>query len=612
MAADDASSSKIALISMPWSIFSRPSIQLATLKSFLERETDYRVDTYHLYLHLAKTISTELYSRIALSGWAGEALFAPLLFPEKKDDAGKLFRQSLTGKGTPRPDFDALTALVEESCTQWLTNINFSHYTLVGFSLCFSQLFASLYLAKKIKEKWSDIPIVFGGSSCSGEIGASLLQHFPTIDYLIDGEGERQLLDLCRFLTGRAENLPNKVRTLHPVPVAKTNTADKAAAPLQLGQLPYPDYTPYFQEMRRLFPQQPFIPLLPIEFSRGCWWNKCTFCNLNLQWQNYRFKESGRMLEETLHLAEKHESLHFTFTDNALPPQEADKFFKSLLQQGLDIDFFAEIRGISEPDRLQLYSRAGLRTVQVGIEALSTSLLAKMAKGSTAIDNIAVMKMCSATGIRMEGNLITDFPGTTEEEIAETLRNLDFVLPYLPLQAATFFLGYGSPLHADAAGKNKGKDFPIQRIIPHAKNRRLFPGDYVQSMLMLINSYQGDKKHQHRRWQPVKRKIRAWQDFHKQRTANEQHPLHYRDGRTFLIIRQEQPAGAPLLHRLRGTSRKIYLACERPEKRATLLAAFPQVSDQALRKFINQMCDKRLMFQENDCVLALAVHHPGG
>jgi len=609
MASDNASSCKIALISMPWSIFNRPSIQLGALKSYLEREADYQVDNYHLYLHLAETITTELYSQIALSGWAGEALFAPLLFPEKKADAGKLFRQSFTGKGIPKPDFNVLTERVEQSCTQWLANINFSHYTLVGFSLCFSQLFASLYLAKKIKEQWGDIPIVFGGSSCSGEIGASLLQHFPAIDFLVDGEGEQQLLDLCHFLTGRAESLPNKTRTLHPFPGTETN---KAMPPLQLGQLPYPNYTPYFQEMQKLFPQQPFIPLLPIEFSRGCWWNKCTFCNLNLQWQNYRFKDSGRMLEETLHLAEKHESLHFTFTDNALPPKEADHFFNSLLTQELDIDFFAEIRRITEPDRLQLYSRAGLTTVQVGIEALSTSLLEKMAKGTTTIDNIAVMKMCSATGIRMEGNLITDFPGTTEEEIAETLRNLDFVLPFLPLQAATFFLGYGSPLHAGAARKNKTKDFPIHRIIPHAKNRRLFPHDYLESMLMLINSYQGDKKLQHRLWQPVKRKIRAWQDFHQQRIASEQHPLHYRDGRTFLIIRQEQPTLTPLLHRLRGTSRKIYLACARPEKIDRLLRAFPQVTDQVLRKFIDEMCAKRLMFQENDRVLALAVRNTIG
>jgi len=591
---------RVALLSMPWSIFNRPSIQLGALKSYLERESSCQVDNYHPYLHLAKAISTELYSQIGLSGWAGEALFAPLLFPEKRDDARKLFRQSLAGKVKPLPDFDELVSRIELSCNQWLSTITLNQYNLIGFSICFSQLFPSLYLAKKIKNQLSGMPILFGGSSCSGDIGESLIQHFPEIDYLIDGEGEQPLLDLCHFLMGKSNTLSPKIRSQIQVQISQT---EAAPPPLKMGDLPYPDYGPYFDEMKQLFPGQPFIPLLPIEFSRGCWWNKCTFCNLNLQWHNYRFKGGDRMLTELLHLAMTHESLHFTFTDNALPPKEADHFFKELSKQERDFDFFAEIRTITEPDKLKLYSQAGLKTVQVGIEALSTSLLAKMAKGTTTIDNIAAMKLCSASAIIMEGNLITDFPNTTDEEIAETLKNLDFVLPFLPLQAATFFLGYGSPIHSHP------DELSIQKIIPHAKNRKLFPKDYLQSMTMLINSYRGDKQSQNKRWHPVKQKIRAWHNFHKRRTKSQQHPLHYRDGSTFIIIRQERISGMPLLHRLRGLSRKIYLACDRPQKINDLLESFPQVNERAIRKFIDEMCLKHLMFQENDRVLSLAVHN---
>ena len=604
MGSNTASPFRLTLIAMPWSIFNRPSIQLGALKSYLERESSFQVDTYHPYLQLAKTITPEMYSKIALSGWAGEALFAPLLFPEKRADAKKLFRQCLVGKTKLLPDFDELVSCVEQSCRQWLQTILSHHSNLIGFSLCFSQLFASLYLAKKIKEEQSDIPIVFGGSSCSGDIGQSLIHHFPEIDYLVDGEGERQLLQLCNFLAGVHDSLPEKIHSRHPLSHKRT---DNSALPLQLDHLPYPDFSSYFKEMKQLFPSRPFIPLLPIEFSRGCWWNKCTFCNLNLQWQNYRFKDSDRMLAETLHLAKTYECLHFTFTDNALPPKEADRFFKKLTKKAMDFDFFAEIRGIIKPEQLHLYSQAGLKTVQVGIEALSTSLLAKMTKGTTTIDNITIMKMCSASAIRMEGNLITDFPATTDNEIIETLENLDFVLPYLPLDAATFFLGYGSPLHTDAL--NHTKNLSIQKVIPHAKNRRLFPNDYLQSMTMLINSYKGDKKIQHKRWQPVRKKISAWHDFHTSRTKDQQHPLHYRDGGTFLIIRQERMSGAPLLHRLRGTSRKIYLSCDRPITINSLLEKFPEVSEQALRKYIDEMCMKRLMFQENDRVLSLAIRN---
>jgi ribosomal peptide maturation radical SAM protein 1 len=591
---------RLALISMPWSIFNRPSIQMGALKSYLERETDYRVDNYHPYLSFAETITTELYSQISLSGWAGEALFAPLLFPEKKSDARKLFRQCLARKVNPLPDFDELVTLVEQCCSQWVTKIKLNQYNLLGFSICFSQLFPSLYMAKKIKKEFPDMQIVFGGSSCSGDIGKSLMHHFPEIDYLIDGEGEQQLLELCNFFTGRAGTLPEKIHTQYPRPNSKTG---KSATSLNLSDLPYPDYTSYFQEIKQVFPHKSFIPLLPIEFSRGCWWNKCTFCNLNLQWQNYRFKECDRMVAETLHLANKHECLHFTFTDNALPPREADQFFKKLLKKEMDFDFFAEIRGITDPKRLKLYSHAGLKTVQVGIEAFSTSLLTKMAKGTTTIDNIAVMKMCSAMGIRMEGNLITDFPTTTDEEITETLRNLDFVLPFLPLQAATFFLGYGSPIHAHT------KNFSIAEVTSHPKNRLLFPKDYLRSMAMLTNSYRGDKKKQQKKWQSVKKKICAWHYFHDRRAQSRKHPLYYRDGSTFLIIRQERISDAPLLHRLCGTSRKIYLSCERPTEIASLLVAFPGITESALRTFIDELCLKHLMFKENDRVLALAVHN---
>ena len=185
---------------MPWSIFNRPSVQLGALKAYLERESAYQVDNYHAYLSVAQGISPELYSKIALSSWAGEAIFAPLLFPEKRTDAQKLFRQCLTGEIKPLPDFDQLVRTVEQSCTQLLDTITLARYKLIGFSVCFSQLFASLYLAQRIKDIVPDVPVVFGGSSCSGDIGTSLINHFPHIDYLVDGEGEQQLLDLCHFL----------------------------------------------------------------------------------------------------------------------------------------------------------------------------------------------------------------------------------------------------------------------------------------------------------------------------------------------------------------------------------------------------------------------------
>lgn len=578
---------------MPWPIFNRPSIQLGALKAYLETKGGIPVDTFHPYLETAHLLGAANYSKIAHSGWGGEALFSPLLFAEKYQDAKRLFRQ--TTSGTLKNQYDALITLIEKQFTRWLPQLQLNQYELIGFTVCFNQLIPSLYLAQEIKKQYPDLPIVFGGSSCSGPLGTSLLNHFDTIDFVIDGEGEQALLGLHQFLCGTEDRLPQKVHSKQHLPLA-----DKPTPALDLSTLPPPDYRPYFNQMRSIFATEPFIPVLPVEFSRGCWWNKCTFCNLNLQWHDYRFKKAEQMLKEVNHLRTNYESLTFSFTDNALPPKEADLFFSALARTELHYDFFAEIRGITNLHRLELYRKGGLKAVQVGIEAFSNSLLEKMDKGTTVLDNLAMMKLCAQTGIALEGNIITEFPTTTEQEITETLQLLEVVLPFAPLAGATFFLGTGSPI-----SENK-HHFGIQATLPHPKNRLLYPHPLLSSMQMLINSYRGDKELQRRLWKPVQDKMTLWQTFHRKRTGKA-HPLHFRDGGTFIIIRQEKVDGLPLLHKLRGLSRKIYLSCETPTKFFTLLENFPSIKPEQLQQFIDDMCDKKLMFQERKEVLALAV-----
>lgn len=586
----------LALISMPWALFNRPSIQLGALKTYLEQDKQTRVDCFHPYLHVAKAIGVEQYRELSLNSWAGEALFSSLLFPEKSADATKLYNESLVNTKQVLPQYKHLSTHIDRVCNTWLTATDLSQYNLVGFSICFSQLLPSLFLARQIKKMYPMLPIVFGGSSCSGDIGPSLLKTFSEIDFVVDGEGEEALRKLCLFLADLAPDLPQKVHrridtvsTEGPAPIAS------------LDELPFPDYAPFFKEMRQVFPAQPFIPVLPVEFSRGCWWNKCTFCNLNLQWQGYRSKTAERMTAEVLHLSQLHECLSFTFTDNALPPKETDLFLERIVEKDLNLDFFAEIRALSSREKLQRYYQGGLRTVQVGIEALSSSLLKKMAKGTKAIDNMAVMKMCSQHGIKLEGNLITEFPGSTEKEIAETLKNLDYVLPFPALQPATFFLGYGSPIHTE------NKNFGITSILPHPKNARLFPKHCLQSMTMIVNGYRGDRTKQRLLWKPVKDKIDAWRTFHDKRAGKNNPPLHFRDGGTFLIIRQEGVRDAPLQHRLRGLSRRIYIYCEEPRSITHILNNFPGLGEKPLRTFITDMCSKHLMFQEDNLVLSLAI-----
>ena len=87
----ETSSFRLGLVSMPWSIFNRPSIQLAALKAYLDQNSPYTTDLFHPYLAVAASIGGSHYHYLAQRSWAGESLYAPLLFPEQRDAAEKLF-----------------------------------------------------------------------------------------------------------------------------------------------------------------------------------------------------------------------------------------------------------------------------------------------------------------------------------------------------------------------------------------------------------------------------------------------------------------------------------------------------------------------------------------
>lgn len=585
------------LISMPWALFNRPSVQLGALKSYVEQNSDCTIDTFHPYLELAKAITTNHYQLLSQNSWAAEALFSGLLFPDNRENSKKLFNETVRKKHQQLPGFEILSDLLEQGCSAWLDSVDWSKYTFIGLSLCFNQTLSSLYIASELKKLPYCPPIVFGGSSCGGKLGENLLQYFEQIDFVINGEGEQSLVALYNFFTGRHKELPPQVHTRD-----QGNTGKAVEEITDLNSLPTPDYTPYFQQLKQVFPEQPFIPELPVEFSRGCWWRKCTFCNLNLQWQTYRWKKATTINAEIEELSSNHQCLDFTFCDNALPPKEALQFFANVSKHARDYHFFAEVRGTTDKQILHTFKRGGLHIIQVGIESLSSSLLSKMKKGMTAIENVAMLKHAMEEKILLEGNLIVEFPGSSAKEVQETLDTLEFILPFHPLSESTFFLGHGSPI------EQCPEEYTITAITNNPKNRLLFPDKYCKGLELITKDYRGDKLKQRQLWQPVRKKIQAWQAFHGSRTTQQQSALSYRDGKDYLIIRQERPEGQPLRHRLQGLSREIYLYCSEIRDFEEITNHFKSIKPDTIKNFIIQLRQKKLMFTEGSQVISLAVH----
>lgn len=585
---------RIILISMPWAIFYRPSIQLGALTAYIAWQLpELSLDCLHPYLSVAKTIGFKPYKIISNNPWAGEALYSALLFPENKQQAEKLFRRELPELGNC---FTRFTSLLEDHFTSWLDRYDFSDCDLLGFSICFSQLTPSLYGASRIKKKHPGIPVAFGGSTCTPTVGTSLLGVFSQVDYMITGEGEKPLLGLLNHLQHQG---PMPADILHRNPGAEIKSFPGNQEEKDLNTLPTPRYDHYFHELAEL--GLSFIPELPIEFSRGCWWNKCSFCNLNLQWCGYRFKNHEKMTTEIRTLVRRHQCLDFFFADNALPIKEALTFFQHMAGEEIDLRFFAEIRVPKTGKEYRIYQQGGLQTIQVGIEALSDHLLKRMHKGTSVMDNIYAMKMATSFCIRLEGNLILEFPGSTKQDVLQTLTVLAAILPYRPLQAATFFLGEGSPVSINP------EKFGISAITRHPNNRLLFPEKALKKLHLPISGYHGDRMIQRQRWQPVRKSMAAWTAFHDNRKTSSRPALSLRDGGDFLLLRQERQEQPTLHHRLKGMSRDIYLACDRPVSKKELRQRFKTIKEAQLTAFLGDLCAKRLMYSNATHCLALAV-----
>ena len=605
---------KIALISTPWPLFNRPSIQLGALKAFVKEKLPYiQVDSHHVYLSIAAALDYDLYAKISESTWLAEPLYAALLYPDRIGTIERFWQKRSSKLGlAEKPNFRELCSKIKEYSSRIIDLQGWENYFLAGFSICFGQLTSTIWFINEIRRRAANIKIVVGGPACAGDMGKSLLRSFPEIDFVIQGEGELPLVHLVRSFEvsqGHAPEAPIPgliSRHFHTGPETVSQVPN-------LDELPIPEYDDYFKHLKSLAPENMFLPKIPMEISRGCWWRKkvgpkggsgCAFCNLNLQWHGYRAKSHNRVIKELEALIKKYQILSISFMDNLLPAKGLEQLFTRIQGVGKDLRLFSELRATTSSGILAAMGGAGMYEVQVGIESLSSMLLRKLNKGTTAMDNMEIMKNCETPGCpNLTGNLILGFPSSDEQDVAETLACLEFTFPFRPLKGIPFWLGYGSGVFEmpDAYG--------IKRLRNHPYYAHFFPPEVLRGLRLMVQGYQGGIRYQNRIWKPVKEKLDEWRNTYMElhRVPGAGPILSYQDGRDFMIIRQRHIDDYDMTHRLHGTSRRIYLFCQTQRSMPQILSRFPGFGEEKVAPFLNMMVDKHLMFNEGEKYLSLAV-----
>jgi ribosomal peptide maturation radical SAM protein 1 len=433
---------KISLINMPFANLGLPSIALTQLKSVIEAEFPNQVSVDLLYLNhdFAKYFGVDFYDYLtnsmeSFNTGLGDWVFRQVAFPELADNSDKYFtryfpiktpavvklKQSITQK---RP---GLSELMDQLISQY--ELHKGH--IVGFTSMFMQNLASFAMARKLKQRNPAIITVIGGANCEFPMGRVIADRVADIDYVFSGPALKGFPAFVRHCMERDFSKCQAIRG-----VFHKNSASPKSGPETIGEdlsIDTPiklDYESFLDNFERYFSDTGAKPVLPFETSRGCWWGErshCTFCGLNGVSMAYRAMKPELALEVFASLFRYSNRIsRLTSVDNILP--------KSYLKEVLPVldtppgmEIFYEVKADLSEEEIAVLAKAGVTQIQPGVEALATSTLKLMKKGTTSFQNLKLLKMCALYGITPHWNLLLGFPG----EGPESYRRYTEILPRL-------------------------------------------------------------------------------------------------------------------------------------------------------------------------------------
>jgi anaerobic magnesium-protoporphyrin IX monomethyl ester cyclase len=270
---------------------------------------------------------------------------------------------------------------------------------VVGFSLYYTNVLPTLWLARKLKERLPKTKFIAGGSHF--QWGPP---NYPEFDHVVKGEGEALILELL-------EKIENNV------PIDQYHfDADKTTR-IDLDQLPFPDYSD-MDINKYMLPSA-----ISTEISRGCV-AKCSFCSETHFWK-YRNRQAPRVLEEVEHQYNTLGARMFWFIDSLVNGNlnELRAFAIGVAERKLDISWegYARCDGRMDLDYLQDLKNSGCTHLNYGIESGSQRVLDAMRKNTNVESIEQNLRDGKAVGINHHSQWMLCFPNEEPVDFARTM-----------------------------------------------------------------------------------------------------------------------------------------------------------------------------------------------
>jgi radical SAM superfamily enzyme YgiQ (UPF0313 family) len=294
-------------------------------------------------------------------------------------------------------------------------------------------VYGAFRMAQAIRAAAPNCTLILGGGWVNTELRSLRdTRVFDYFDYVTLDDGERPLLNLLEQLSGRPAALvrtymrkggevmfENDV-TQHDIPQRDTGIPTYDGLPLDQ----------YVSVMEMLNPMHRFWSdgrWNKITLAHGCYWKKCSFCDVSLDYIGRYDKPSTDLVMQRIRslIAETGET-GFHLVDEAAPPAGLRALAKRLITEKLSITWWGNIRfeKTFTPELCHLLARSGCVAVSGGLEVASDRLLELMKKGVT-VDQVArVTRAFTDAGIMVHAYLMYGFPTETVQDTVDALERV--------------------------------------------------------------------------------------------------------------------------------------------------------------------------------------------
>lgn len=504
----------IHLVSMPMHDPIQPSAQLGYLHGFIDKEfaNSVSLSSYSGHLNVMYSWKQEDMRHAYYDHRLfGEELFFLACCYEYPKMFERVFSQyqnyALAQKHVSREEIaklcQALRTYVRDTL---LPSIKPDAINLFGFTTTFSQVFASIFVAKELKKLSKEkLLFLFGGASITLPEIRNVFELWEVDGLIIRGSGEGPLSELINCIIQNShvsvEDLMTNISTsnINNLSFIGGNfpQLDLKLTKKFLNQIGDPNYDEYFDNLRsicsnnQIFHSLKNIIAIPLEGSRGCF-AKCDFCQNPFITTEFRTLKGETVAERSIRLNERYETQKIYFADSVCNTW-AEAYANRLIEKNLSYESFMEMRVHAPEAFFTKLSIAGVNELQLGVEAVSQPLLKRMNKGTTVWQNLRAVKYLEELGIESTSNLITHHPRSTLEDIKETKRLVSSMLHLKPFSLSKFVISYASPIYNELTVNHResllrGFTWVPEDLRPYTTQRDLaypYPRDWMDEALYL-------------------------------------------------------------------------------------------------------------------------------